>query len=345
MTAPSPSAPSAALADARALFQERSWAALAARVRPLGEEAVAAEPELGFMYAEACRHLGDTATALRVVEAVEPPARRSGERWLVLAVANLWGNSLFESGRMEEAERRFEELLGHATAWGDVDFAARAANGLGIVANVRGRRDLALAHYQRAIAGYTRIGNRRGLSQTHYNLGLSFRDLHFDDDADQHYQRAIDLAQATQMEEVIALAETERAVLRVRRGDGKLAASMLSRAIERFERLGDPTGRAHALRVLAGAARAQGDDDRAASLLDEALEVARGHLDAVLQAEVQRDRGLLLRDRGDAAAAREALLDSAEAFEGVGAAAEAGAVRAILASLDGDSDGVEGPGP
>jgi tetratricopeptide (TPR) repeat protein len=321
------------LADARVLAERRDWRALAARLRGVPEEAIAAEPELGFLYADACRRLGETGTALRVASRAEPEARRAGDRRLVIQVVNLLGMTHFEAGRLPEAEAHWEELLEYSTLWGDDDHVARAANGLGVVANVRGRRELAMTLYQRAIAGYTRIGNRRGLAQTHYNLGISLRDLRRDDDADAHYRRAMELARDTDSEEVIALAEVERAVLRVRGGDGRLAGSMAGRAAERFQRLGDPTGYAGAVRVMALAARAGGDDDRAAARLDEALEIALHHEDALLRAEVQRDRGVLLRDRGLAADAREALEDALRHFEQLGAQAEADEVRALIGGL------------
>jgi tetratricopeptide (TPR) repeat protein len=234
--------PSTELADARALAARRDWLGLAARLRGVPEAAFVAEPELGFLFADACRRVGDTATALRVAAQVEPEARRTGNRRLVLEVVNLLGMTHFEAGRLPDAAARWEELLSDSTDWGDDDHVARAANGLGVVANVGGRREAALTFYQRALAGYTRVGNRRGLAQTHYNLGISFRDLKRNDDADSHYRRAMELAEATESEDVIALAEVERAELRVRGGDGRLAMSLAAHAGERFRRIGDPTG-------------------------------------------------------------------------------------------------------
>jgi hypothetical protein len=48
---------------------------------------------------------------------------------------------------------------------------------------------------------------------------------------------------------------------------------------------------------------------------------------------VQRDRGLLLRDRGQGAEARAALLEAAENFERIEAAEESAAIRAIINEL------------
>jgi len=264
---------------------------------------------------------------------VEPEARRRGDRRLLLEVINLAGNALFESGRASDAETRYAEMLDASTAWDDEEGKARAANNLGVLANVRGRRDLALTFYQRALASYHRLGNVRGLAETHHNLGISYRDLGFDRDADTHFGRAVELSEEAGLEDVMALAEAERAGLRVRWRDGRLAGEMARRALERFRRISDPTGAAQAIRILGLAALAEGDATEAEVRLGEALEIARAHEDALLHAEVQRDRGMLLRDRGDASGAREALADAVEHFERIGAAAEAEALRVMISAL------------
>lgn len=340
-----PVTPTLDVETARSLRAAGEWRRLAEYGAALPAEQLLAEPELGYAYAAASWRLGESERALALAEEVEQAARRRGDRRLVAEAVNLIGNVLFESGRADEAECRFEELLEHASGWSDEEFTARACNNLGVLANVRGRRDRALPHYQRALAAYQRLGNLRGLAQTHYNLGLSYRDLGFGDDADAHFLRAIELGSASgrgdgagegdgvRSEDVVALAETERAMLRALSGDGTLAESMAERARERFERIGDPTGAAQAIRVLAAAARATGRGALAAARLEEALSIARTHADPLLRADVQRDRGLLLRDAGRLDEARDALLDAAEGFEVMGAAAEAAAMRSIAEGL------------
>jgi tetratricopeptide (TPR) repeat protein len=343
---PTPSAPTLTVELARRLRATGEWRRLAEYGVALSREQLLAEPELGYACAAATRRVGDAARALAMAAEVEPAARRRGDRRLAAEAVNLVGNLLFESGRADEAEQRFAELLDYASEWEDEEFTARASNNLGVLANVRGRRDLALTYYQRALAAYQRLGNPLGLAQTHYNLGLSYRDLGFPGDADAHFLRAVEYGGAAEgsdgtepperrwSEDVVANAETERALLQAQQGDGTLAEWMARRALERFERMGDPVGVAYATRALAAAARASGRDDLAARRLDEALAVARTHEDPLLRADVQRDRGLLLRDAGRRAEARAALLDAAEGFEVMGAAAEALAVRAIAAGLD-----------
>jgi tetratricopeptide (TPR) repeat protein len=315
------------------MYRQREWAALAERLRPLGEETLTADPELGFLFADAARRLGETETSRRVAERVEPAALRSGDRRLAVNVVNLRGMALTDGGRLEDAEDAFSRLLELASEWEDEEFAARASNNLGVLANIRGQRETALTCYGRALAAYQRLGYVRGLAQTHHNLGISYRDLAFAEDADAHFRRAIEMGTASAAEDVVAGAELERALLRARAGDGPLAERMARRALERYERLGDPLGRGDALRGVAAALRASGRDPEAHDALDAALVIAQENADPLLLAEVQRDRGLLLRDDGRSDEARDALLESAASFDRLGASAEAAAVRGIAAGL------------
>lgn len=323
----------ARLERARSLAASRQWRALADWGASLGDAVVLEEPELGYLYADACRRVGDAATALRLVPELETRVRQGGERHLLPRVVNLAGITLFEAGRPAEAGERFEELLELATDDGNDDFVGRACNNLGMVATLRGRRDAALTYYVRALASYRRIGWTRGLAQTHHNLGIAYRDLGFDSDADGNFRRAIELAGMAQSEDVIAMAETERALLRARAGDGKLGAEIARRALERCRRIDDPIGVGHALRVLAAAARADRREGDAEEKLAEALAVARTLADALLLAEVLRDQGFLFRDLGRPADARAAMTEAVDSFEQLGSAAEAEALRAILSAL------------
>lgn len=328
MTPRTPADPQAVLERARELAGSRDWTGLAGLARDLPADALRATPELGYLCADGLHRTGETAAALELATRIEPAVRALGDRRLALRLENLLGVVLFEEGRMDEAESRFGELLDDASRWGDDEFAARASNNLGVLANIRGHRELALTYYERALASYQRLGHLRGLAQTQYNLGISYRDLGHADDADAHYRQAIHFAGRSGSDDVAALVETERAALRIAAGDGRLADRWLGRAQKRFEALGDPVRRAEVLRVRAGAARARGQPDAARGHLEEALTVARTHANLLLRAEVQRDRGLLLRELGQPDAAREALLEAAEHFDRLGAAAEAARMRA-----------------
>jgi tetratricopeptide (TPR) repeat protein len=316
---------------ARSLAQSRRWAELARLADECTPDEIMGAAELEYLLADALRRTGRTDEALTLAGRAETGAGRLADRRLVLRAINLLGMLAYESGRVAEAEARFDRLLERASEWGDDEFVARASNNLGVLANVRGERELALTFYQRALAAYYRLGHSRGLAQTHYNIGISYRDLGFLEDAERHYTGAIRYAGMADSDDVIALAETERALLRVAEGDGPLAESLALRALRRLQRMGDPVGGANAVRVLALAAEARSDSDTAMSRLDQALTITLQHPDLLLSAEIQRDRARLLAAAGDAVAATAALREALDAFTALGASAEAAATRDLLA--------------
>ena len=313
--------PGLSLAEARSLASQRQWRVLAERTRQLAPDDLLAEPELGYHCANAWMHTGAADAALGLAERLETAILASGNRRLTLQLVNLLGVLLFEAGRTGEAELRWGELLERATDWKDDGFSARASNNLGVLANLRSDRDEALNYYQRALAAYQRLGYIRGLAQTHYNLGLSYRELGFPEEANAHYDHAIRYALQTESDDVIALAESDRGLLCVQSGDPRKGEAFARRARRRFERIGDPVRAAESIRVLAAAGRALGRLDEARRLLDDALRTARAHTNVLLLAEVQRDRGFVLRELGQPDASREALLEAADHFTRLGALA------------------------
>lgn len=329
MSADAGPAPPLDLASARELVARREWRALAERASLLEREQLRADPELGYHCANAWMRTGAVQPALELARAIEPRLRLNGDRRLGLQATNLLGALLFEAGLTSEAEDRFGELLERATEGQDDELAARASNNLGVLANVRGDRERALTCYQRALASYQRLGYIRGLAQTHYNLGMAYRELRFAEEADAHYGRAIGFAEQSGSEDVIGLAESDRGLLCVESGDPEKGEALARRARDRFAALGDPIGAAEALRVLASAHHSLGRPADAQQLLDEALATARSHANPLLVAELQRDRGLLLRHLGDESAAREAFLDALDHFTRLGATADAAATRQL----------------
>ncbi|MBW3630398.1 MAG: tetratricopeptide repeat protein [Gemmatimonadetes bacterium] len=321
--------PPLGLAEARHLVARREWRALAERAALLEPDALSADPELGYHCANAWMRIGALQRGLELAREVAPRLCLTGDRRLALQGINLLGALLFETGLTAEAEDRFGELLERATDEQDDELAARASNNLGVLANVRGDRERALTCYQRALASYQRLGYIRGLAQTHYNLGMAYRELRFAEQADAHYGRAIRFAEQSGSADVIGLAESDRGLLCVQSDDPAKGEALAMRARDRFASLGDPLGVAEALRVVAAAQRALGRLDQARRLLDEALGAARAHASVLLLAELQRDRGRLLVQMGDESGAREAFNEAAESFSFLGARADAEATRLL----------------
>ena len=329
---PAPTLP-LTLAEARDLAQRREWRVLAERAADLEITKVVDEPELAYHCADAFLRTGSAARGLALIREVEPQARLGGDRRLSLRATNLFGALLFEAGTTGEAEERFLELLERASEWKDDEFAARASNNLGVLANLHGDREKALTFYQRALASYQRLGYTRGLAQTHYNLGMAYRQIHFPEEAETHYGNAIRYAQQTGNEDVIGLAESDRGLLSVENGDAAKGEVLARRAIDRFNRIADPVRAAEATRVLAAALHASGNGEQALELLAEARSTAESHSNLLLLAEVERDSSHILASLGDLEGARAPAKAAIEHFTRLGAHAEVDSLTAYLETL------------
>lgn len=321
------------LEEARRLAGERRWPDLAALACPVPDADLRAYPELAFLIADALRRVGQVERSTRLAAIATDGVARTGDGRLRLRIGNLTGMLHYDAGDLDQAQSAFELLLQYSTDAGDDEFAARASNNLGVIASVRGDRELALTAYQRAIASYQRLGHARGLAQTHYNLAIVYRDLGFARETEGNLALALRYASEGQHEDVAALVETERALLLASGGDGALAEKFADRALSTMRRLGDPLGAVNATRVLAVAASARGDSELAMKRLEEALAAIEPYPDLLLRAEIQRDRARLLLNAGDENAARDALNASLQGFEKLGAQREAEATSLLLSRL------------
>lgn len=290
-------------------------------------------PEFAVLYADALWRVGRAEESVAFARQAVPELRQLHERNRVLRLTNVLGIALFELGETEAAAETFEELLELANEWQDHDFAARASNNLGVHASVQNRYDVALVHYERALASYIRLGSLRGVAQTHYNLGVNYRELGFCDKAESHYRQAMSQGERADSEDVIGLAESDRGLLRLQMGDPRLGRVFAARARERFRALGDPVREGEALRVIGMSAALEGARDEALRCFDEALATARRHGNRLLQADVQLVRGKLLREMGAFGDARAALEESADRFTALGAAEYAARARKLAAEM------------
>jgi tetratricopeptide (TPR) repeat protein len=200
--------------------------------------------------------------------------------------------------------------------------AARATTNLGVIANLRGRHQAALAQYRLAIPAYQRLGFPRGLGETHHNLAITLRDLGQLDEADRQERRAIAFAEEAGHRQVGAMARAGRAELGLRRGEPEVAAAGARLAAREYLRLGEPVGEADALRLLGMAATVLGSLAEARSAIDRGLKLADRYGSLLLKAEALRARAGVLLQAGETHHAARAVADARALLDELGATAE-----------------------
>src|ERR1700752_904980 len=313
-------------ADESALFRELEHLAVAGRHRealdrlarlPAGLRE--GRTRLALLAAEAHGRLGEHDAAGRWAETARTLARAKGESHAELRARNYQGLIALRHGDVTEAERHFADALELARALGDRVTEARCLNNLGILANIRGQPGAALSSYRLALVAYQTIGHGRGMAETYHNIGISLRDQGSEQAALEAADEAVRRATQVGDEQLIALASTGRAELRLALGDPAFAAAELLRAAERYTRIGFRAGLPEVWRVQAAVARATGNLHEAVALLRNAAQLAGelGSTDTL--ADIERDLSISLPVLGDRAAADTARQRAVALYRKVGA--------------------------
>lgn len=291
------------------------------------EDMAAADAQLATLRAEAELRTGRPREAHRWLAEVLRTIERSGDRHSFRRGLNLRAVAALELGELEEAQQTFVKVLELAHSDNDDLLTARALNNLGALADMHDRFDDAITAYEHAIPLYQRLGDTRGLAETHHNLAISLHHRGQLHEAEDHERQAIGYAHEARNAALESLGRLGLAELTLAAGDAPLAEAMARHAAERFVAAGDALRQADALRVVAAACLAQHKLSVASDALRQASELAVAHGARLLEAELRRLAMELLFAAGRTDEARQAANDAARLFERVGSAAKADEAR------------------
>jgi tetratricopeptide (TPR) repeat protein len=285
-----------------------------------GGTALASEPEACLLAATAATRIGRYGSGVSLAESALEGFRARGDRDGRMRALNLLGVIAFERGRLPEAERALGEALELARELDDSLMAARASNNLASVAQLGEQPELALSLYRSALISYQRLGDRRGMAETHHNLGLVFRQMGRPQDARVTVEQAVRLADATADESLRALALTGQAELHLQLGEVARARQDASVAQQLATSTGDELGAAEAARLRALVGLAEGDLPFALSAAESARRTAERHGSALLQGESAAAEARVLRALGRMGEAEQMRAEARRLFEQLGAA-------------------------
>src|SRR5512133_2772351 len=262
-------------ARARALAENGEWAELCALLVGHDGELLGEQSGLATLRGEALLRCGRMREAAEWLGRTVDAAARRGDRAATRRATHLLGAARLELGDLAGAEQATSRALELGREDGDALLVARATNNLGILANMHGRREAALALYALAVPAYQRLGSTRGLAEAYHNMAISYRDMEQLSNAEEYERRAEEYARQASDARLVALARIGRAELALRRGDAKLCVASARHAARDIEAAGDPIRAADALRLAGVASHRIGDFVEARRLFDRALDVLR----------------------------------------------------------------------
>jgi tetratricopeptide (TPR) repeat protein len=260
------------------------------------------------------RDTGRTRTALRYLPwgmaAAERVASVTGERDDLIAqidLAQIYGDTLWATGRMDEAEARYRQDLASTRKLVDRGGEARALTRLGLVASARGRVDEAQAYYEESLAFLREMGDRGQEGTTLNSLALVAQDRGQLDEAQDYLEQSLTISR--EIGDRRGEGTTLNNLSQVAQARGQLdeAQDYYQQSLAILLEVGDRRGEGTTLNNLSQVAQARGQLDEAQDYLEQSLAILREVGD-------RRGEGAALNNLGRAAQARGQLAEAQEYF-------------------------------
>jgi tetratricopeptide (TPR) repeat protein len=241
------------------------------------------------------------------------------------------GNIHFECGRLEDATAAYAPALEYATSIGDADLEARAACNIALVESIRGRKQQAIALFDRSLQRFRKLDRPDAVARLHQNIGMIYFELGNWVEARNYFAACMQQCESSGQEALFAVAAVDYAEATIRLGAPAAARAPLLRALAICRERGDELGVASAHRLQGQLASLDGNAAEAEARFEAALRILEPLGQPLQEGLVWRDLGASRLQRGDLAAAREALAPARRLFATLAAPEPAAEVEVLWA--------------
>ena len=279
------------------------------------------------------RHRDEAAQARELCLRSYDVARGIGHDVLAAEALNTMGGLDLANGSLEEAAQTFLRAL--ELGGSSRQLRARVQQNLGIVANIQGELNEALARYERSLAAYRDCGDEHGCAIAYHNLGMVSADRGRLDAADCYFQESRALAERVGDVYLHALCLVNHGEVDVGRQRFEDARQKAELALALLDQLGARGAKADAYRVIGMVYRDTGRHALAESRLRSAIELAAGAGSVLNEAEASRELALLYQAMGRNQEALRMLSASHRLFHQLDARVDLVHVDGKVAALEG----------
>jgi putative nucleotidyltransferase with HDIG domain len=344
VTAPMQTGPRAPVRPAADLLHEaraRERAACIPEAAASYEAAIAAAELAGeqAVLAEALRRLavlrhrrGESHDARALCRRSQAVARRAGNSVLAGEALNTLGGIDLETDAVGDARPSFLRALalgGHSR-----ELRARVEQNLGILANIQGDFDEALARYGRSLEAYRASNDEHGCAIAYHNLGMASADLQQFDEAERYFRQSYEIAERASDLHLQGLCLVNHADVHLLRGRYEDARRNAETALAIFDQLDARSDKADAYRVIGMVFRETGRTALAEARLRSAIELAMSAGAVLNGAEASRELALLYQSMGRNQEALTLLNDAHRLFSRLNARVDLVHVDGKLAELE-----------
>ncbi|MBM2840472.1 MAG: repeat protein [Bacteroidetes bacterium] len=250
-------------------------------------------------------------------------------------VENILGTNYAEQGKTKRAVQSFERALTLFERTRQTQLAGIALMNLGIVCNIVGDCDSALAHYKRAQSCFEGVGDVNRLAELHHNIGMSYLSKRLYNDAIREFYTSFTLSSRILNVSVMGLSNLGKANAYYHQKDFPMSLMLVSQAIELFTKSTDRLGLADAYKVKGMIHREMKRFDSAESYLYSSLRINLELNNRLNVAEAYYEIGMLELKRKKKQKAVAAFQKARAGFRKVGAREEEKRTQSMVNSIGG----------
>jgi putative nucleotidyltransferase with HDIG domain len=257
----------------------------------------------GRVLAESLRRLGvvrvqrqEMDEGLRLMQRSHAVACELGADVLASEALNVIAGVHMLAGRWGEARDTFRRARGLAATAAAV--RARIDQNLGIIANIHGEFELALAHYTESLRAFELAEDVHGRATAYNNLGMISADRERWDDADRYFRLSLELADQLGDARLRGLGLLNHTEVFIARQQYEAARGSAEGALRIFEQLGFRDQKSGAYKFLGVVYRDTGKLALAEARLRRAIELAVEAGSTLHEAEASRELALVYQALG-----------------------------------------------
>lgn len=282
------------------------------------------------------RMMGNADAAEDVLELALALARVHCDHDRAARALNGLGIVRMQAGDLTRAEHLYRQALDTAHHGGTNRTTGEVEQNLGIVATIRGDVDAALAHYQAGYENLHAAGQLRACAGVLTNLGMLHVDLGRLDEADDYFRRSLEISSGLGDVLLEATAQINRTEMFLARGQPEKARASCDEAYELFSKMGEPEGRAEAMKFYGIIHRSVGKLHLAETYLRQGIEIGHAARFPLVEAESYRELSLVLRALNRNREALEALNRSHTLFTQLQAKIDQADINKRIGELEND---------
>jgi len=237
---------------------------------------VPAQVECLGLLVDASTNAGDLEAARGYLDAMRRRASSQADRVVHARALTIAATAALLRQQYRESQELTREVLTIAELLGDRDAEAFARARIAATAAWLGDFDLALTEFDRSLALFGALGNKRGLATTLTNKVLLAMRLGLFDEAERLIDQSNALLDIVQEQRMAVANAVNLSFVRLHRGDADGAKRSAAEALITARTIGFPVFEAAALANLGNAERALGNLDAAIAHMQSGLAIRRG---------------------------------------------------------------------